>query len=57
MYFFKKKKKKNQKDSQGATALHWAAGEGHVDIVKTLIEKGADVQAKDSNKESPLHYA
>ena len=29
------------------TPLHWAASEGHTDIVKIMIEKGADVNAKD----------
>ena len=29
------------------TPLHWAARSYHTDIVKILIEKGADVNAKD----------
>ena len=30
--------------------LHWAADGGHVDTVKSLIEKGADVNRKDNEE-------
>lgn len=45
---------------KGATfhdALHMAARSGHVDIVVLLIAKGHDVNAKDSRRRTPLHYA
>ena len=29
------------------TPLQWAAGSGHVNTVKCLIEKGAEVNSKD----------
>jgi len=37
----------NQKDSTGATALHYAAFSGHRPIVQELVRHGADVNAKD----------
>jgi hypothetical protein len=33
-------------NEEGETALHLAAGEGHLEIVKLLLEHGADVNAK-----------
>lgn len=47
----------NQKDSQGCTALHWAADKGHLDIIKALIQHGADIQAKDTDGMTPEEYA
>ena len=32
---------------QGATALHMAAEEMHVDMIQVLVEAGADVLAQD----------
>ncbi len=32
----------NQRDAHGFTALHWAAAQGHVDIVQALLEAGAN---------------
>ena len=40
-----------------ADGLHFAAGYGEDDCVKLLLEKGADINACDNNKNSPLHYA
>jgi hypothetical protein len=38
----------NQKDSTGATALHYAAFGGHRSVVEALVKQGADVNARDS---------
>ena len=43
--------------SSGRSALHLASGGGHVEIVKLLIERGANVEAKDAAGETPLHVA
>ena len=38
----------NQRDETGATALHHAALGGHCDVVRVLVEHGADINAADS---------
>jgi len=45
------------KPSAGKTALHFAAENGHDDMVKLLLKKGASVSALDDEKRSPLHLA
>lgn len=40
-------KSTEEKDKYGFTALVWAAGKGNTEIVKLLLSKGADVNAKD----------
>ncbi|HEX6045397.1 MAG TPA: ankyrin repeat domain-containing protein, partial [Pyrinomonadaceae bacterium] len=35
------------RDLDAATVLAWAADNGHIDIVKLLIAKGVDVNARD----------
>ncbi|KAK4328896.1 hypothetical protein Pmani_000705 [Petrolisthes manimaculis] len=37
--------------------LHHACARGHLNIVSLLIERGANVNAEDSNRTSPLHTA
>ena len=41
----------------GETPLHAAAGHGHKAVVELLLTKGADVNARDQNKQTPLHDA
>jgi ankyrin repeat protein len=47
----------NARDKNGVSLLHWATFIGHAGIVRSLIEKGADVNIKDWNGKTPLHYA
>ncbi len=53
----KKRMGLNVKDRFGYTPLHNAVDYGHLDIVKYLLENGADVNAKDKNGRAPLYYA
>ncbi|XP_049938312.1 ankyrin-1-like [Schistocerca serialis cubense] len=39
------------------TALHYAAAKGHVEVVKCLLEGGAEVDSRDTWQETPLHKA
>ena len=38
----------NERDASGATALHYAAFNGHRRIAKLLVERGADINDRDS---------
>ena len=46
-----------QLDGYGNTPLHLAAAAGHQDIVETLVQCGAIVDARDSEGMTPLHRA
>ncbi|MBD3170229.1 MAG: hypothetical protein GF307_12155 [candidate division Zixibacteria bacterium] len=41
----------------GQSVMHAAAYSGHIEIVKYLIEKGADVNARSGQNSNPLHGA
>ena len=41
----------------GSTPLLWACQNGHTNIVKTLLEKGANVFASSFTKKTALHFA
>jgi ankyrin repeat protein/mono/diheme cytochrome c family protein len=45
------------KDAGGSTALHHAAGFGPIGNLQLLIDKGADVNAKNRRSSTPLHWA
>lgn len=47
----------NKGDYDKRTALHLAAGEGHVDIVRILCEAGADVNVEDRWSRRPMDDA
>ena len=45
-------------DAHGCTALHWAAGSGHIECVKYLVSQNLDPSQKQTtNGRTPLHYA
>ncbi|NSM56653.1 ankyrin repeat domain-containing protein [Wolbachia endosymbiont of Atemnus politus] len=37
--------------------LNWAFGNGHIEVVKLLLEHGANFEEKDKNELTPLHWA
>lgn len=50
-----------QRDNSGMAAVHWAAGNGHLEMLRVMIEKGVDVNlTQDLPAEAgntPLHIA
>eukprot|EP01064_Diplonema_japonicum_P007798 TRINITY_DN15435_c0_g1_i1.p1 TRINITY_DN15435_c0_g1~~TRINITY_DN15435_c0_g1_i1.p1 ORF type:complete len:189 (+),score=32.49 TRINITY_DN15435_c0_g1_i1:41-568(+) len=46
----------NMKKAGGSTPLHCAAVKGYTEIVKTLLEYGADPTATNDNQRSPLEF-
>ena len=44
-------------DEDGYSALHLAAGEGHDDIVKILVDHGLDVNIQGNSDSTPLMKA
>ena len=47
----------NVADKDGWSALHHAAREGYKEVVRLLIDNGADVSSIDKNGWSALHHA
>ncbi|WP_264329012.1 ankyrin repeat domain-containing protein [Wolbachia endosymbiont (group A) of Andrena hattorfiana] len=53
----KELEKHNTRDENGMTPLHHAAANGDIKTAKSLIDKGADVNAQDKDSMTPLHRA
>ena len=53
----KLKKSANSKDENQLTALHKATKNGHLDMVKLLVQMGAQMEEKDDKKWTPLQFA
>ena len=48
----------NETDEKGRTALHWAiANNDDLALLRVLLEAGADLDAQDAWRETPLHLA
>jgi uncharacterized membrane protein YbhN (UPF0104 family) len=47
----------NQKNDKGVVALHYASFLGNVDIIKYLVNYGADIKALTNNDLNVIHYA
>ncbi len=47
----------NEPDSDGEPPLHWACMIGRADIVRFLLEHGADANCRDNDNDTPLHSA
>ena len=46
----------NAKEENGGTALHWAAQEGHKEIVELLISSGSDINIYSGRLEEERHW-
>lgn len=42
--------------NQGKTALQVAAHQGHVEVVKVLLQANSSIEAKDEDGDAALHY-
>lgn len=47
----------NVKDEHGATAVHWAAGAGKIDLFNIIVAHRGFVHAEDANGATPVHWA
>lgn len=56
-YLAKNPKLINQTDENGMTMAMWACDRGHLEILKLLSDKGADLNKQDSDGQTALHYS
>lgn len=47
----------NLASEKGETSLQVASHQGHVSVVKLLIEKGAEISTRDNDGDTALHYS
>ncbi|SBT77070.1 acyl-CoA-binding protein, putative [Plasmodium ovale] len=47
----------NKKNTDGLTALHYACDRGYLEIVKFLVNQGADINVEDSYGDTAIHIA
>ena len=47
----------DDENDEGRTALFWAAAKGHTQVVKFLIQKGADTNKQDNHRNTAVAYA
>jgi len=47
----------NEKDETGLGLIHWAADRGSGAIVRSLLKRGADVNLRDDEQQTALHFA
>ena len=45
------------KNNKGRTPLHLAAMWGYIRVIQYLLDRGADINARDNKGYTPLHYA
>ena len=47
----------NARDRDGLTPLIWAAIQGHEEVVRVLLEQGANLEARNNNGDTALMWA
>lgn len=47
----------DEKDESGLGLIHWASDRGSSEIVRLLLDHGADVNLRDDDLQTALHYA
>lgn len=47
----------NESDNFGSTPLHYACRAGMLGTIENMLKMGAVINAKNKEKQSPLHFA